>query len=155
MQLPAALKARLLEDWERVEVGAHHALLCLNSAGAAAAASDASRWLGFLSMRASILQVRVQLPAALKARLVKDWEHVEAGAEQTLPRKPSISDILQQYVDSTRGARDAPEPDEEAIILPLFPGTTPVCFHTPGSLTSKRAGPDSPANAEIASLCTV
>ena len=97
----------------------------MNSAGAAAADSNASRW---LECSHQCAQVRVQLPAALKARLVKDWERVEAGAEQALPRKPSISDILQQYVDSTRGARDAPEPDEEASILHLCPGTTPVCF---------------------------
>ena len=99
--------------------------------------------------------MRVQLPAALKARLVKDWERVEAGAEQALPRKPSISDILQQYVDSTRGARDAPEPDEEASTLSSLPRDYTCVLHIPGSLSSKRAGPDSPENAKIVSLSTI
>ena len=59
------------------------------------------------------VQVRVQLPALLKQKLVEDWQRAERGDELALPRKPSISDILQQYVDSTRGARDSVEAEEE------------------------------------------
>ena len=59
------------------------------------------------------LQVRVQLPALLKQKLVEDWQRVERGDKLALPRKPSISDILQQYVDSTRSARDSVEAEEE------------------------------------------
>ena len=55
----------------------------------------------------------MQLPALLKQKLVEDWQRAERGDELALPRKPSISDILQQYVDSTRGARDSVEAEEE------------------------------------------
>ncbi|CAK0783845.1 hypothetical protein CVIRNUC_007045 [Coccomyxa viridis] len=58
-------------------------------------------------------KVRVQLPALLKQKLVEDWQRAERGNELALPRKPSISDILQQYVDSTRGTRDSVEAEEE------------------------------------------
>ena len=60
-----------------------------------------------------LVQVRVQLPAQLKQRLIDDWQRVDGGQQQALPRKPSISDILQQYVDSTKSSRDAIEPEEE------------------------------------------
>ena len=55
----------------------------------------------------------MQLPALLKQKLVEDWQRAESGEELALPRKPSISDILQQFVDSTRGARDSVEAEEE------------------------------------------
>ena len=55
----------------------------------------------------------MQLPALLKQKLVEDWQRAERGNELALPRKPSISDILQQYVDSTRGTRDSVEAEEE------------------------------------------
>ena len=55
----------------------------------------------------------MQLPTLLKQKLVEDWQRAERGEELALPRKPSISDILQQYVDSTRGARDSVEAEEE------------------------------------------
>ena len=60
------------------------------------------------------MQVRVQLPAQLKQKLVEDWQRVDSGQQQALPRKPSISDILQQYVESTKSSRDTIEPEEEA-----------------------------------------
>ena len=59
------------------------------------------------------VQVRVQLPAQLKQKLIEDWQRVDRGEQQALPRKPSISDILQQYVDSTKSSREAAEPEEE------------------------------------------
>ena len=55
----------------------------------------------------------MQLPAQLKQKLIEDWQRVDRGEQQVLPRKPSISDILQQYVDSTKSSREAVEPEEE------------------------------------------
>ena len=61
----------------------------------------------------------MQLPAQLKQKLVEDWQRVDRGEQQALPRRPSITDILQQYVDSTKSSRDTVEPEEEASIVLL------------------------------------
>lgn len=59
----------------------------------------------------------MQLPAALKQRLIEDWRRVEQGEAQALPARPAISDILQQYVESTRGGRDSVDPEEEVSLF--------------------------------------
>jgi hypothetical protein len=64
-------------------------------------------------------QVRVQLPALLKQKLLDDWERVEKGSIVPLPRRPSINDIMQQYVDAGKTNKDLVEPEEE-VLSPLF-----------------------------------
>ena len=73
-------------------------------------------------------QVRVQLPALLKQKLIEDLQRVDRGEQQAMPRKPSISDILQQYVDSTKGMRDTVEPEEEASFSYQLSASC-ICFN--------------------------
>ena len=58
-------------------------------------------------------QVRVQLSAALKQKLLDDWDRIQSGAIEPLPRKPSVNDIMLQFVDACKSNKDLVEPEEE------------------------------------------
>ncbi|EIE25227.1 MRG-domain-containing protein [Coccomyxa subellipsoidea C-169] len=57
--------------------------------------------------------VRVQLPTALKQKLIEDWDRMQSGSVASLPRRPSVNDILLQFVDACKSNKDLVEPEEE------------------------------------------
>jgi hypothetical protein len=59
------------------------------------------------------MQVRVQIPAALKQKLLEDWDRVQTGSVASLPRRPSVNDILLHFVDACKSNKDLVEPEEE------------------------------------------
>lgn len=61
-------------------------------------------------------QVRVQLPVFLKQKLLEDWDRIQRGSIASLPRRPSVNDVLLQYVDSCKTSNDLVEPEEEVQV---------------------------------------
>ncbi|KAK9820555.1 hypothetical protein WJX72_011618 [[Myrmecia] bisecta] len=58
--------------------------------------------------------IQVEVPPALKKVLLDDWERITRdGKLVPLPRRPSVRDILQQYVDANRAKKDLTDAEEE------------------------------------------
>ncbi|CAL8461794.1 g1325 [Coccomyxa elongata] len=58
-------------------------------------------------------KVRVHLSAALKQKLLDDWERIQSGSIAPLPRRPNVNDIMLQFVDACKSNKDLVEPEEE------------------------------------------
>eukprot|EP00976_Prorocentrum_cordatum_P019522 395531-Prorocentrum_minimum.AAC.7 len=53
---------------------------------------------------ASNMQMSIALPSSLKKQLINDWELItKDGKLVPLPRKPSVKNLLQQYLDEAGG----------------------------------------------------
>lgn len=67
------------------------------------------------------LQIELRLPAALKQLLIDEHEAVKKGKKlPSLPRKPSVVDILHQYVTESRQSRQAYDLEEQVCLeLPM------------------------------------
>jgi len=64
--------------------------------------------------RHRVTQVSVRLPAALKQVLLDEHEAVKKGLRlPAVPRKPSVSEILQQYVEESRASGQVVDAQEQ------------------------------------------